>query len=339
MLKGIDKIYIKANNKYVQKYNNKKPSKCIKHLDENNLYGWEMSQYLPYGVFKWLNKKEIDNFEVNAIGENTFDGYILEVDFDYPDELHELHNDYTLAPEKLKINHMSSNCCSKIANDHGIKFGNVNKLIPNLGNKSKYVLHYRNLKLHLSLGIKLTKVHKILGFKQLDWLKEYIDFNTDKRKNTVNSSEKDFLKMMINSNHGKTMETFTKRINVSLINNVKYYKKFVSKPSFVSQKIFSKTCDAIHEVKPVLALNKPIYVGFSILDLSKLLMYEFHYNYIKTKYKNCNYLLFTDTESLVYEIEANDVYEDFYEDKDLIFVIIQKIQSFLILSIKKLLAK
>ena len=152
-----------------------------------------MSQYLPYGGFKWLNEKEIGKFHVNSIEENSSDGYILEVDLDYPDELHELHNDSPLAPEKLKIGHnMLSNYCGNIANDYGIKIGNVNKLVPNLGNKSKYVLYYRNLQLYLSLGMKLVSIHRILKFKETDWLKGYIDFNTDKRKHAANSFEKYF---------------------------------------------------------------------------------------------------------------------------------------------------
>ena len=134
----IAKRHSKANNKYTQSYDVSKPRKFIMYLDENNLYGSAMSQYLPYGGFKRLNQKEIDKFDLNSIKENSLDGYILEVDLEYPDKLHELRNDYPLAPEKLKINHdMLSNYCSNIANDYGTKIGSVNKLVPNLGNKSK----------------------------------------------------------------------------------------------------------------------------------------------------------------------------------------------------------
>ena len=125
------------------------------------------------------------------IAENSLDGYITEVDVKYPDELHKLHNDYPLAPEKLEISHnMLSKYCSSIENKHDIKIGSVNKLVPNLVNKSKYVLHYKNLQLCISLVMKLVSVHRILKFKQSDWLKKYIDFNADKRKNSVNSFEK-----------------------------------------------------------------------------------------------------------------------------------------------------
>ena len=135
--------------------------------------------------------------------------------------------------------------------------------------------------------MKLTKVHRVLKFKESNWLKKYIDFNTDKKENAANSFEKDFFKLMSNSVFGKAMENLRKRINVELINNAKEYIRCVSKPSFVSQKIFSKTFVAVHKIKPVFTLNKPIYVGFSILDLSKLLMYGFHYKYIKNQNKRC----------------------------------------------------
>ena len=154
--------------------------------------------------------------------ENTLDGYILEVDFEHPDELHELHNDSPLAPEKLEIGHdMLSQHCSDIANKYDIKIGCVNKLAPNLGNKSKYVLHYKNHQLYLSLGMKLVSVHRILKLKQSYWLKKYIDFNKGKRKNVLNSFEKYFFKLMNNSVYGKTMENLRKRVKLRLVNNTK----------------------------------------------------------------------------------------------------------------------
>ena len=129
--------------------------------------------------------------------------------------------------------------------------------------------------------MKLVKVHRILKFKQSHWLKKYIDFNTDKRKNAANSFEKYFFKLMNDSSFDKTMKNLRKRTNVRLVNNAGDSKKYVSKANFVSQEIFSKNVVAFHEIKPGLALDKPIYVGFSILDLSKFLMYEFHYEYVK----------------------------------------------------------
>ena len=120
-------------------------------------------------------------------------GYFLEVDLEYPNELHKLHNDYPLAPEKLAVsNEMLSKYCKEIADKYEIKVGDVKKLIPNLDNKTKYVFHYKNLQLYLSLGMKLTKIHTVLKFKQSDWMKKYIDFDTKKRVNGANNFEKDF---------------------------------------------------------------------------------------------------------------------------------------------------
>ena len=155
---------------------------------------------------------------------------------------------------------MLSNYCSNIGNKYDTKIGGINKLVPNLAHKSKYVLHYRNLQLHLSLGMKLVNVHRILKLKQSDWIKKYIEFNKDKRKNGPNSFGKYFLKMMNNSTFGKTIGNLRKIIKVRLTNNVRDYKKYVSKPSFISQKIFNKKFFAIHEIKPVLTLDKPVYV-------------------------------------------------------------------------------
>ena len=121
--------------------------------------------------------------------------------------------------------------------------------------------------------MKLTKIHKVLKFKQSDWMKVYIDFNTEKRTNAANSFEKDFFKLMINSVYGKTMENLRKRINVRL-NNEKYFLKYTSRPTHITHKIFDENYAAIHEIKPVLTLNKSIYVGFTVLELSKWLMYH-----------------------------------------------------------------
>ena len=134
----IAKAHSKANNKYMKYYDSGKESKYITYLDGNNLYGWAMSQYLPYSEFKCLNKKDINRICLNSIEENNSIGYILEVGIEYPSELHKMHNDYPLAPERLGISqNMLSKCCCNIANEYGIKIGGFNKLITNLGNKIK----------------------------------------------------------------------------------------------------------------------------------------------------------------------------------------------------------
>ena len=173
--------YGKANNKYMKEYDEKAPSKYIMYLDANNLYGWAMSQALPTGGFKWLSPKQIEKTNLGKYTENNEKGLILEVDLEYPKELHDLHNNYPLGPEKVKVTEdMLSDYCKKIANKYKISTGLVHKLIPTLSNKEKYVLHYRNLQLYLNLGLKLKKVHRVLEFNQSPWLKQYIDFNTQR---------------------------------------------------------------------------------------------------------------------------------------------------------------
>ena len=161
----IAKRYAKSNNKYMNDYDPEKPSTVIIYLDKNNLYGWSMSEYLPYEKFEWL--ENIHGFDVMSINEKNDIGYILEVDLEYLKELHKLHNDYPLDPEKIAVtNNMLSKYCKKIANEYDIKVDDIKKLITNLKNKTKYVLHYRNLQLYLFLGMKLIKSHTMLKFKQ-----------------------------------------------------------------------------------------------------------------------------------------------------------------------------
>ena len=309
--------YSKANNKYMKEYYENKPSKYIMYLDANNLYGWAMSQYLPTGGFKWMTQKQIDNIDLAKYKEDSKNGLILEVDLKYTQDLHNFHNDYPLAPEKVKVtDSMLSNYSKRIADKYNISTVLVYKLIPTLSNKEKYVLHYRNLQLYIDLGLKVSKVHRVLEFNQSPWLKQYIAFNTEKRKNAKNAFEKEFFKLMNNSVFGKTMENIRKRVDVRLVTDEKKLLKLTSKPTYVSCKIFNENLVAVHKIKETITLNRPAYVGMSILDLSKTLMYDFHYKYIKKNYGEKAMLLFTDTDSLTYEIEANDVYRDFWIDKD-----------------------
>ena len=163
--------YGKANNKYMSSYNPEEPNKYIMYLDANNLYGWAMSQYLPTGGFRWMTEQQIQKVNVNVCREDRKKGMILEVDLEYPKELHERHNDYPLAAEKMKVSKdMLSPYCKDIQKQFGISIGQVSKLIQTLSSKKNYMLHYRNLQLYLYLGLKLKKVHRILEFDQSPWL-------------------------------------------------------------------------------------------------------------------------------------------------------------------------
>ena len=212
---------------------------------------------------------------------------------------------------------MLSPYCKMIKNKFGISNGNVQKLILTLYDKEKYVLHEKKLELYLSLGLRLKRVHRVLQFNEKPWLKPYIDFNTEKRKKAKNSFEEDFFKLMNNSVFGKTMENIRKRSNVYLENDYKHFLRQTAKPTYKSCKIFSENLVAVNMKRERLMLDKPSYVGMCILDLSKVLMYDFHYNFTKVKYGEKAKLLFADTDSLCYIIETDDIYEDLYKDRDL----------------------
>ena len=285
--------YGKANNKYMgDSFDDTKPSKYITYLDANNLYGWAMSESLPTHGFKLMKKNELETWEKHSC--------ILEVDLAYPKSLHDLHNDYPLAPERIKVN-------------------KVDKLIPNLGYKEKYIIHYKNLKQYLILGLKLVEIHRGIKFEESPWLERYIALNTDLRTKAKTISkkaffEKGFFKLMNNSVFGKTMENIRNRVGIKLVNNSEKAEKLTAKPNFKHCNIFSKNLISIHMKKTKLTFNKPVYLGMCILDLSKTLMYDFHYNYIIQKYGNKAKLLFTDTDSLMYEIQTEDFYKDISKD-------------------------
>ena len=217
----------------------------------------------------------------------------MDVDIHYPKHLRDSHSDFPFLAEKMKIN-------------------GVTKLVPNLRDKKNYVVHYKTLKQALDHGLKLTKINRILEFDQTDWLKSYIDLNTNMRTKAKNEFEKNFYKLMNNAVFGKTMENIRKHKNFKLVTNEKQYSKYVMKPNFKSATRFTENLVGIEMGKTEIVMNKPIYVGQAILDLSKITMYEFHYDYAQPKWDIK--LLYQDTDSLVYNIKTEDFYKDISED-------------------------
>lgn len=229
----ITKRHAKANNTYLDEYDTEQASTYIIYLDANNLYGWAMSQSLPTHDFEWLTAEDLLNLDVSSIPDDGDQGYILEVDLEYPHHLHDYHNDYPLAPESFEIQpEMLSPYQQALLTDLGMKTTGCNKLVPNLYDKKNYVVHYRNLQMYLSMGLQLTKVHRVLKFQQSPWLKPYIDFNTSMRKQANNEFEKDFFKLMNNSVFGKTMENLRKRVDIQLVHHEKRLLKLTKKPGF-----------------------------------------------------------------------------------------------------------
>ena len=183
-----------------------------------------------------------------------------------------------------------------------------------MGIRKKYVVHYKNLKLYLELGLKFKKIRQEIIFREEPWMKSYIELNTRLRTEAKNDCEKDFFKLMNNSVFGKTMENIRNRVDVRLVNDKKKAEKLFAKPNLKHWTIFDENLIAVHMKKTKLVFNKPIYCGMSILDISKTLIYDFHYNYIKPKYGEKAKLLMTDTDSLCYEFETEDFYKDISND-------------------------
>ena len=267
--------YAKANNKYMNNYDKNKESSYIQYLDANNFYGWAMSQKLPVNGFKWVkNTSKIYEEFTKNYDEDSHKGYILEVDVKYPRKLHDLHSDLPFLPKRMKID-------------------KCKKLVCNLRNKKKYIVHIRSLKQALNHGLKLKKVHRIIEFNQESWLKNYTDMNTELRKIAKNDFEKDFFKLMNNVVFGKTMENVRKHRDIKLVTTDKKRSKLVSEPNYYTINLISENLSIIEMRRTKVKMNKPIYLGFSILEISKFMMHEFWYDYMKPKYDdNVNLLLY-----------------------------------------------
>lgn len=289
--------FCEANNKYVCDENSDiVDPNYIMYFDINNLYGYALVQNLPYKDFQWLSKEEVDSFDVQTIlkTKKTDDiGYILEVDLIYPHSLHKKHNNLPFCSER------------KIP-----PRGKCVKLLTTLEDKRKYVVHIQNLKQALKNGLILKKVHRIISFKQAPWIEKYINKNTELRAKASNDFEKEFFKLMNNSFFGKTMENIRKRLNMELVCSDKRLQKLISKPNFIDRTIFSTDLVAVHLGKTSLKFNKPIYIGLSVLELSKKLMYSYFYKYFANLFGSEDIdLLYMDTDSFILNIRCNDVYD------------------------------
>ena len=288
--------YAKADNKYMKDYDKKKKSSYIQYLDANNLYGKAMTEKLPVRGFRWMDDiSRMDEDFVRGYDKNDNKGYIFEVDVDYPNEIQNLHSDLPFLPERMVVN-------------------NTEKLVCNLYDKKNYVVHINVLKQALDHGLKLRKVHRVIEFDQVAWLKEYIDVNTELRKKASNDFEKDFFKLMNNAVFGKTMENVRKHRDIKLIKTDKKRNKLVSEPNYHTMKLIDNNLAIIEMRKVNVKMNKPIYLGLSILDISKITMYEFWYDYVKSKYEDKARSCYMDTDSFVVNLKTKDFYKDIAEN-------------------------
>nr|XP_023020607.1 uncharacterized protein LOC111509150 [Leptinotarsa decemlineata] len=268
------------------------------YYDINNQYGWAMSQALPYAGFECTDT----NINVTRVPDDCDTGYILEVSLQYSHNLHDRHKDLPFCPEHIN---------PKTGKPPNSSSENV-KLMATLRNKDKYVIHYRALRQALANGLLITSIHRVLKFKQSPWLKSYIDLNTCLRKAAKNEFEKNLFKLMNNAVFGKTMENIRNRVNIKLL--TKWLGRYgaeawISKAEFKNCTIFNENLVAVELQKLQIFLNKPIYAGMAILDLAKTTIYNFHYEYMKNTFGDDCTVLYTDTDSLIYEIMNQDPYK------------------------------
>lgn len=279
-----------------------------------------MSQPLPIGGYEWVEFNEEDNNDINAMAQhadfimNLSDdsgiGYILEVDLHYPEYLHSEHSDFPFCAERQQLPKQAF----EILNGKASK---IPKLLLTLFDKEKYVVHYKMLKLALRHGLILKKIHRILKFNQSLWLKSYIDLNTELRTKADNDFEKSFYKLLNNAIFGKTMENVRSRVDIKLAN--KWNGKFgarmlIARPNFKRFTIFDEELVAIELLQTHVKMNKPIAVGMSILDISKITMYSFLYDFLKPKYGDGCSAIYSDTDSFILEINTEDFYRDMREN-------------------------
>ena len=286
------------------------------YLDSNNLYGYAMSVKLPTGNLQWVDENQLMILD-QMIRNQTYDdgdtGYILNVDLVVPKT--KKFENYPLAPESKTIEIEQLSDFSKKLLETGDNYHATSKLMLDFTDKKNYVVHIKNLILYHRLGCEF-KINEAISFRQSNWLAEYIDLNTNLRKQAKNDFEKDFFKLMNNSMFGKTMEAIRDRIDIHIANNWKQAAHYIKKPTFKKLTIFNEKLIAIHMRKNKIVFNKPIFIGFCVLELSKHLMYETYYDRIQPMFKDVK-LLYTDCDSFVLHIKDANIYKIMGENEDL----------------------
>ena len=315
-INGIGSLrYFEANNKHLENYNPQKPSIYGAFFDVTSLYAGTMMKPLPLNNFRWVD--QISEEDIMNYSETDEYAFFIEVDLEYPHSMHDSHQDLPLAPEKLFIK-------NEWLSDYSAQFKEKRaqncppKLVETLFDKEKYVCHVNNLQFYVKNGLKIKKIYRALQFRQTQWLKPYIEKNTVMRKKASSAFEKNFYKLMSNACFGKTMENKRNRRQIFFVADERRANFLTNKPNFKSFQIISENLTSVYMTQPTIFWDKPTPVGAAILDLSKLSLYGFHYNEIKPRYGSRALVTYKDTDSLLYRIETDDLYEDMSSFKHLL---------------------
>lgn len=321
----VSKRYAKANNPHCPDFDQSQDHSYLAYLDVNSLYGWALSQDLPYQMNRVQDYSEF-HYSKNlksCLYDEEYSAYhpagndlefILEVDIYYPHKLHRVHRMFPLAPEKMiikketlgpEMSYISALCHQKDKSE---------KLVGTLHHKKNYVVDSRTLRFYLKHGLKITKIHRVMTVWKKPWLKPYIDLCTSKRQEATSKFDKDFWKFLVNSVYGKTMENKRNHSNVHIVMDRQKAAKLLRKPLFTQYKILTEDKVLFNMRKVSVKMDRPMYVGFTVLEYAKMKMYELHYDLFLKRYAQNIDLLYTDTDSLIYQIRTRDLYKDFEEE-------------------------
>lgn len=299
-----------ANNKLMKNFNPHQPSSFIAYFDVCNLYGYALKSFLPQKDFQFDIVENFNDEKIKLLDDEGDDGYIFQVDLEYPRHLHRAHDAFPLIIDHLTITPdlLSPYNWSIYEKFEEKPLARDIKLCPNFRKKEYYVVHYRLLKYFLEMGIVCSKIHHVIKFKQARFLESYINFNSIKRMESKTNFERDLFKLIVNSLYGKTIESLRGRINVEIVNSKRELDFRVKKPLFKCAKILGENSALVVRDKNKIIQNRAQYIGFVILDIAKLHMLKWHYGTMSTlgvDYK----LLYTDTDSLIYQIFTDNLFE------------------------------
>lgn len=282
----------------------------IHYIDANNLYGQAQMSYLPYSEFCWLTEPEITQIDWKNIETEKDFGYLLEVDLHYPKKLHTKHSNFPLAPENILVEYENLSPFSKkslFRSTKNKKFSDC-KLSSTFHDRKNYVLHFKNLKLYLSLGLKLLNVHRVLRFRQKKFIAPFIEMCTRERQKAKTKFEQDQFKKVANSTYGKTIQNVRNYCTVKLHTSKKTLLKAIASHTFKNFVIIDTNLVQTNHITPVVCHDKPISVGMTVLELSKHIMYSFFYNVLCDSSFNID-LGFSDTDSFLFKTNNTHLYE------------------------------